>query len=113
MSAKGRATNNKKGIRPKAETMRARAAAGIETRFESTRIDQSAFQPSAKARALLAGVRRAEEDLRLGGGAFPLEDVLALLRVSRQAVHNKVREGSLFVVKGPGGRLMFPTLQFS
>jgi hypothetical protein len=76
-------------------------------------IAADAFAPNAKARALLAGVKQAETDLRLGGGAFTLDEVLALLRISRQAVHNKVQDGSLFVVKGPGGRLLFPTLQFT
>ncbi len=76
-------------------------------------ISSDAFEPNAEARALLQGVKRAEADLRLGGGAFHLEDVRSLLRISRQAIHNRVREGSLFVVKGPGGRLLFPTLQFN
>jgi hypothetical protein len=92
------------------------AAAPTFSRAGQTNADliaASAFEPSAQALALLAGVRQAEEDLRLAGGAFPLEDVLTLLRITRQAVHNKVREGSLFVVKGPGGRLLFPTLQFT
>ncbi|MEQ1931054.1 MAG: hypothetical protein ABL957_11085 [Parvularculaceae bacterium] len=76
--------------------------------------EADAFQPDAKAQALLAGVEQAKADLTNAGGAYTLEQVCALLGdISRQAVHNRVREGALFSVKAPGGRVAFPTLQFT
>lgn len=77
-------------------------------------IDAEAFEPSAKARALLRGVRTAQEDLKCAGGAYELDEVRALLNgVSRQAVEKRVREGSLLVVPGPSNRRRFPTVQFT
>ena len=77
-------------------------------------IDTEAFEPSAKARALLRGVRTAQEDLKRAGGAYELDEVRALLNgVSRQAVEKRVREGSLLAVPGPSNRRRFPTIQFT
>lgn len=77
-------------------------------------IDTEAFEPSAKARALLRGVRTAQEDLKRAGGAYELDEVRTLLNgVSRQAVEKRVREGSLLAVPGPSNRRRFPTVQFT
>jgi hypothetical protein len=77
-------------------------------------IDAEAFEPSAKARALLRGVRTAQEDLKRAGGAYELDEVRALLNgISRQAVEKRVREGALLAVPGPSNRRRFPTIQFA
>ncbi len=76
-------------------------------------IDKSAFEPDARSRAVLAGVRIAQEDLREAGGAFDLDQVRTLMRgVSRQAVDKRVQEGSLIAVPGPSNRRSYPTVQF-
>lgn len=80
----------------------------------ATLLDREAFEPDARARALLEGVRIAHEDLRAAGGAYDLEQVRTLLRgISRQAVDKRVQEGSLLAVPGPSNRRSFPTLQFN
>jgi hypothetical protein len=77
-------------------------------------IDAEAFQPSARARAILRGRKYAAEDLKAAGGAYSLEDVRALLNgISRQAVDKRVSEGALLAVPGPSGRRRFPTVQFN
>lgn len=77
-------------------------------------IDKMAFEPDARSRALLAGVRIAQEDIREAGGAYDLEQVRTLMRgVSRQAVDKRVQEGSLLAVPGPSNRRSYPTLQFT
>ncbi len=76
-------------------------------------IDKSAFEPDARSRAVLAGIRIAQEDLRDAGGAYDLEQVRTLMRgVSRQAVDKRVQEGSLIAVPGPSNRRSYPTVQF-
>jgi hypothetical protein len=81
---------------------------------QSTTISQEAFEPNARARALLEGVRIAQEDLRKAGGAYDLEQVRTLMQgVSRQAVDKRVQEGSLLAVPGPSNRRSYPTLQFN
>ncbi|WP_336054969.1 hypothetical protein [Nitratireductor sp. CH_MIT9313-5] len=78
-----------------------------------TAVDKSAFEPDARSRAILEGVRIAQEDLREAGGAYDLEQVRTLMRgVSRQAVDKRVHEGSLIAVPGPSNRRAFPTVQF-
>ncbi|WP_374346492.1 hypothetical protein [Phenylobacterium sp.] len=78
-----------------------------------TKIRTRAFEPNARARAILRGVQFAQEDLQEAGGAYDIEEVRALLHgVTRQAVDKKVKEGSLLVVPGPSNRRRFPTLQF-
>jgi hypothetical protein len=78
------------------------------------RIDKSAFEPDARSRALLEGLRIAQEDLRHAGGAYDLDQVRTLMRgVSRQAIDKRVHEGSLLAVPGPSNRRSYPTLQFS
>jgi hypothetical protein len=77
-------------------------------------INQKAFEPDARARALLEGVRIAQEDLRKAGGAYDLAQVRTLMQgVSRQAVDKRVQEGSLLAVPGPSNRRSYPTLQFN
>lgn len=76
-------------------------------------IDKSAFEPDARSRAVLEGIRIAQEDLREAGGAYDLEQVRTLMRgVSRQAVDKRVQEGSLLAVPGPSNRRSYPTVQF-
>jgi hypothetical protein len=76
-------------------------------------IDARAFEPDAKARALLRGVRLAQEDLKRAGGAYELDEVRTLLNgVTRQAVEKRVHDGSLLAVPGPSNRRRFPTVQF-
>ena len=81
---------------------------------QETVINQEAFEPDARSRAILEGVRIAQEDLRESGGAYDLEQVRTLMRgVSRQAVDKRVQEGSLLAVPGPSNRRSYPTLQFN
>jgi hypothetical protein len=77
-------------------------------------INQKAFEPDARAQAVLEGVRIAQEDLRKAGGAYDLAQVRTLMQgVSRQAVDKRVQEGSLLAVPGPSNRRSYPTLQFN
>ncbi len=72
-----------------------------------------AFEPGARARALLRGIEIAEADLAASGGAFDFSQVQRLLRgVSRQRIDQRVQEGSLLAVPGPSNRRRFPALQF-
>lgn len=81
---------------------------------QATAINQKAFEPDARAQALLEGVRIAQEDLRTAGGAYDLQQVRTLMQgVSRQAVDKRVQEGSLLAVPGPSNRRSYPTLQFN
>lgn len=76
-------------------------------------VDENAFKPSARARAILRGVAHAEADLKDSGGAFDVDEVRTLLRgVSRQAIDKRVSDGSLLAVPGPNGRRRFPAIQF-
>ena len=87
------------------------AAAGSSAKAH---VDTSAFEPDARARAVLRGLEFARQDLREAGGAYDLEQVRTLLGgVSRQAVGKRVQEGSLLAVPGPNGRRGYPTFQFS
>jgi len=77
-------------------------------------VNNEAFAPDARARAVLEGVRIAQEDLRRSGGAYDLDQVRTILRgISRQAVDKRVQEGSLLAVPGPSNHRSFPTLQFN
>lgn len=81
---------------------------------EATFVGRTAFEPDARSRAMLEGVRIAQEDLRDAGGAYDLEQVRTLMRgVSRQAIDKRVQEGSLLAVPGPSNRRSYPTLQFN
>ncbi|MCF7645504.1 hypothetical protein KQ944_10810 [Bacillus subtilis] len=74
---------------------------------------KEAYQPDARALALLRGVEIAQQDLREAGGAYTLEQVRLLLQgISRQAVDKRVQEGTLLAVPGPANRRAYPTIQF-
>lgn len=76
-------------------------------------IDKSAYEPDARSRALLQGVRIVQEDLRAAGGAYDLNQVRALLHgVSRQRIDRRVKERMLLAVPGPSNRRLYPTIQF-
>jgi nucleoid DNA-binding protein len=72
-----------------------------------------AYEPSARAVALLRGKRIAEEDLKASGGSFDLQNVQNLLGISRQAIEKKVRDNALLAVPGPHGRRRYPVVQFT
>lgn len=77
-------------------------------------VDKAAFEPDARSRAMLEGIRIAQEDLRDAGGAYDLDQVRTLMRgVSRQAIDKRVQDGSLLGVPGPSNRRSYPTLQFN
>jgi hypothetical protein len=99
--------------RPDNQTGAAPALPLPSARYSGPVIDKQAFEPDARARALLRGVKIAEADLREAGGAYNLRDLRTLLRgVSRQRVDKQVREGSLLAVPGPSNRRVYPTIQF-
>lgn len=80
---------------------------------ESAAPPAKAFEPGARARALLRGIEIAEADLATSGGAFDFPQVQRLLRgVSRQRIDQRVQEGSLLTVPGPSNRRRFPVMQF-
>ena len=70
------------------------------------------FAPGSRARALLRGIEVAERVLKAGGGTFGLDDVMRLLRISRQAIDKKVKADALLAVPGPGNERRYPTCQF-
>jgi hypothetical protein len=77
-------------------------------------VDKTAFEPDARSRAMLEGIRIAQEDLRDAGGAYDLDQVRTLMRgVSRQAIDKRVQDGSILAVPGPSNRRSYPTLQFN
>ncbi len=62
---------------------------------------------------MLRGVRLVEADLKSSGGAWSLAEVRELLQgVSRRTIGNRVREGRLLAVPGPGNRARYPVAQF-
>ena len=76
-------------------------------------ISPSAFEPGPRARALLRGIRMAEDDLRDSGGTYNQEQVRDLLNgITRQALEKRVREGSVLAVPGPSNRRRYPAVQF-
>jgi len=82
-------------------------------RYDPAKVASDAYRPDARARALLHGVKLVEEDLRSSGGAYSLTEVQALMHgITRQAVNNRVREGSLLAVLGPSNRATYPAVQF-
>lgn len=81
----------------------------------SDNIDKRAFgfAPGARAEALLRGREIAEEDLKLSGGAFELDQVRHLMHhVSRQSVEKKLRDQMIFSVQGPENKRFYPVVQF-
>jgi hypothetical protein len=79
----------------------------------SPQIKESAFQPGARARALLRGAEAIAEDLKAASGTFDLEAVCSLTRLTRQAVHKKVTDGRLLAVPAPSNRNVYPVAQFN
>ncbi|CAN5125665.1 hypothetical protein BH10PSE6_BH10PSE6_34420 [soil metagenome] len=76
-------------------------------------IKASAFQPGARARALLRGAEAIAEDLKAAGGTFDLESICSLTRLTRQAIHKQVTDGRLLAVPGPSNRNVYPVVQFN
>lgn len=73
----------------------------------------AAYEPDARAKAILRGKQQAQADLRASGGTFTLDEVRTLLNgISRQAVNKKVQDGHLLTVPGPGDDHRYPTAQF-
>ena len=79
-----------------------------------TPVGRAAFEPDARARALLRGIEIAESDLAAAGGAYDLGQVQRLMHgVSRQRIERRVLEKSLLAVPGPSNRRRYPTIQFN
>lgn len=77
-------------------------------------IDKAAFAPDARSRAVLEGIRIAQQDLHDAGGAYDLDQVRTLMHgVSRQRVDRRVKERTLLAVPGPSNRRVYPTVQFT
>jgi hypothetical protein len=88
--------------------------AGGRATGKSAVVDASAFEPDARARAVLRGLEYARDDLRAAGGAYDLDQVRTVLGgISRQAVTKRVKDGSLLAVPGPNGKRSYPTVQFT
>jgi nucleoid DNA-binding protein len=81
---------------------------------ESPGVPPSAFTPGPRARALLNGVKIAEQDLRSAGGAYDLAQVQLLMHgISRQRIEQLVRDKALLAVPGPSNRRRYPAFQFN
>ena len=105
-----RASNRR--LKRKSATPKLKAVALVKANADP-RIDAEAYEPDARAKAILRGRAYAAEDLKAAGGAYRVEEVRALLNnISRQAVDKRVKEGALLAVPGPGGARRFPTAQF-
>jgi hypothetical protein len=77
-------------------------------------MDDAAFTPGPRAKAVLRGLEIAHEDLRSSGGSYSLEQVRELMHgVSRQSIDKRVREGSLLAVPGPSNKRYYPAAQFT
>jgi hypothetical protein len=111
-------------IRSKNELIRRRkkklvgAETGVDRPIAITQsaapVAATAFEPDARARALLRGVELATADLAAAGGAFTLDQVRDLWRgISRQRIERRVQEKSLLAVPGPSNRRRYPTIQFN
>ena len=109
---------HKKMQQPSAANAKARATTSRAKRQPALQaagkaVAKDAYQPDARAMALLRGVEIAQQDLREAGGAYTLEQVRLLLQgISRQAVDKRVQEGTLLAVPGPANRRAYPTIQF-
>jgi hypothetical protein len=76
-------------------------------------IEESAFQPGPRARALLRGAEAIAADLKAADGTFDLEAVCRLTHLTRQAIHKQVSDGRLLAVPGPSNRNVYPVTQFN
>ncbi|GAA4492432.1 hypothetical protein [Gluconacetobacter tumulicola] len=72
-----------------------------------------AYAVGPRGRALLRGQQIKDDDLRRAGGAYTLDQVRELLRITRQAIEKRVREQSLLAVPGPSGERRYPVTQFT
>ena len=110
---KARQTLTAKAKTRSGTTLRATAKRPTTHKTVGAVIARDAYQPDARAMALLRGLEIAQQDLREAGGAYTLEQVRLLLQgISRQAVDKRVQDGSLLAVPGPGNRRAYPTIQF-
>lgn len=55
----------------------------------------------------------AEDTLREAGGAFELDDVIALLKIRPEAIAKRVQDGTLLAIPGPDSSLHYPAAQFA
>jgi len=92
-----------------------RVATSAQSSDETTaKVGKDAFEPDARARAVLRGIEIAEADLARAGGAFNLGQVQKIMHgISRQRIERRVQEGSLLAVPGPSNRRRYPTVQFN
>jgi hypothetical protein len=70
------------------------------------------YAPGPKGRALLLGRTIKESDLQAADGTFSLNEVMAMLQISRQAVDKKVKQDALLAVPGPSNERRYPVCQF-
>lgn len=87
-------------------------AAKVAQAAAAETVEADAYALSPKAKALLRGREIAASDLKAAQGAFDLQQVTDLLKITRQAVDKKVKEGSLLAVPGPSGQRRYPAAQF-
>jgi hypothetical protein len=91
-----------------------RVADSVANSHAVAKVGKGAFEPDARARAVLRGVEIAEADLARAGGAFDLGQAQRIMHgVSRQRIDRRVQEGSLLAVPGPSNRRRYPTVQFN
>ena len=80
---------------------------------EAPQVDEAAFQPSARAVAMLRGVEIARRDLVDAGGTYTEIEVQDLLDIrSEQEIDDLVDGGSLLALKTPHQGRRFPVFQF-
>ncbi len=112
-NAFGKAIKVKKRIVFHFSKPKSTATKPAKAKVSKVSVAQEAFQPDARARALLRGIELAERDLKSSGGAYTLTDVRRLMRgISRQAINDRVHEGTLLAVSGPSNRAVYPVVQF-
>src|SRR5690606_4864047 len=88
-------------------------ALAVSVPGRKTKPTKSAFEPSARAKALLRGKEIIERDLAAAEGAFNLEEVTNLLGISRRAVAAKVKDDGVLTVPVPGNGRVYPTFRFT
>lgn len=75
--------------------------------------ETDAYAVGPRGLALLRGKQIRDDDLRRAGGAYTLDQVRELLRITRQAIEKKVREQAILAVPGPSGERRYPVAQFT
>ncbi|PKR87926.1 hypothetical protein CXZ10_17530 [Pleomorphomonas diazotrophica] len=97
---------------PRADRIGAERATG-ELQADGFHESSAAYEPDARAKAILRGKLQAQADLKANGGTYTLSEVRMLLNgITRQAVNKKVQDGHLLAVPGPGDDHRYPTAQF-